>query len=148
MEKEEILLQDYKEFKENLVNLNRTLIFVYDIFLQKKDEFEEENEEELLLKNNKYSKNDEIEIKNLEEKFKECLLENDFDNYFDLYRECKSVVEFIEQDLSLINSCFKMKADKEVLIYNYAKLDAGKKEIKLILENLDNVILKISKLKK
>ena len=148
MEKEEILLQNLKEFKEDLIDLNRTLIFICDIFLQKKEEFEEENNEKLSLENNKYTKSNEEEIKNLQDKINECLKENDFENYFDLYRECKSVIEFIEQDLALINSCFKMKIDKEILIYNYSKLDASKKEVKLILDNLDNVILKVSKLKK
>ena len=56
MEKEEILLQNLKEFKEDLIDLNRTLIFICDIFLQKKEEFEEENNEKLSLENNKYSK--------------------------------------------------------------------------------------------
>lgn len=148
MEKEEILLQELKEFKENLIDLNRTLIFVSDIFLQKKEEFEEENNEKLSLENSKYTKNNEEEIKNLESKISVSLKENDFENYFDLFKECKSIAEFIEQDLALINSCFKMKTDKEILVYNYSKLDASKKEIKLILDNLDSVILKVSKLKK
>mgnify|MGYP004491733535 FL=1 len=148
MEKEEILLENFKDFKENLIDFNRTLIFIYDIFLQKKEEFEEKSGEIVSVDNCKYTESNNEELTELSSKTEECLKENAFDNYYDIYREFTQKLEFMEQDLSLINSCFKVKIDKEILIYNYAKLNLMKSEIKLMKDNVDELINRVEKLKK
>lgn len=146
MNQEEILLENLKDFKENLIDFNRTFIFVNDIFLQKKEEFEEENNENLNVDDCKYNQNNNEELAELSNKIEECLKENAFENYFDIYKEFCQKQEFMEDDLSLINSCFKVKIDKEILIYNYAKLNLIKNELKLMLDNIDKIIEKESKL--
>ena len=46
MEKEIILLENLKDFKIEAKELNRNFVFIYDLFLQKKEEFELKRQKE------------------------------------------------------------------------------------------------------
>lgn len=143
MEKEEILLENYKELKENLVKFNRNLVFICDVYNQKLDEIEEEldkkifnvNESKLYIKSLQ-------ELDELKQKIDRCLKDFNFNSSFDVYKIFLTIFETLESDLFLINSyplsqSFVKNNVDEVFLFNLANLSVIKCQIKIMLENLD-----------
>lgn len=147
MGKEEILIESYKELKDNLTEFNRNIIFIDDILTQKIEEFEEENNEKLNFNSNKFTLEHEQDLNELENKINESLINKYFDNYYDLFKFIKDKIEFFEGDLELISSSLNLKTSNEILLYNGSKIIEIKNQVKLVLNKIDEIIDNIKNLK-
>lgn len=148
MEKEEILYENYKEFKENLLDLKRNLVFVDDIYTQKLEEIEEKLSEKVFdLESSKYYQSFKGEIDELEDKISKALTDFNFNASFDVYKTFQNVFETVESDLSLINAyplkqSFVKNVVSDVFLYNLSSLKTAKEQIKLVFDNVDKLMEK------
>ncbi len=148
MEKEEILYENYKEFKENLLDLKRNLVFVDDIYTQKLEEIEEKLGEKVFdLESSKYYQSFKGEIDELEDKISKALTDFNFNASFDVYKTFQNVFETVESDLSLINAyplkqSFVKNVVSDVFLYNLSSLKTAKEQIKVVFDNVDKLMEK------
>lgn len=152
MEKEEILYEIYKEFKENLLDLKRNLVFVDDIYTQKLEEIEEKLGEKVFdLESSKYYQSFKGEIDELEDKISKALTDFNFNASFDVYKTFQNVFETVESDLSLINAyplkqSFVKNVVSDVFLYNLSSLKTAKEQIKVVFDNVDKLMEKTKNL--
>ena len=154
MEKEEILVANYKNLKENLVELNRNLVFIDDFYAQKLEEIEDELEKKIFcLEESKYYLSNQSDFDELETKINKCLKDFNFNSAFDVYKTFINLLETFESDLSLINSyplkqSFSKKIVDDVFLFNLSSLGTIKKQLKLMLDNIDEITDKAKNLNK
>ncbi len=152
MEKEEILYENYKEFKENLLDLKRNLVFVDDIYTQKLEEIEEKLGEKVFdLESSKYYQSFKGEIDELQNKISKALTDFNFNASFDVYKTFQNVFETVESDLSLINAyplkqSFVKNVVNDVFLFNLSSLKTAKEQIKVVFDNIDKLMEKTKNL--
>ena len=152
MEKEELLLENYKELKENLVEFNRNLVFVCDIYNQKFDEIKENIGKNFFnVENGKLYIKSLQELDELKQKIKNCFEDFNFNSSFDIYKTFLTIFETLQSDLFLINSyplsqSFIKNNVDEVFLFNLENLSVVKIQTKIMLENLDVLINKTNNL--
>ena len=147
MDKENLLIENLKEFNLNLTDFKRNVIFVNDVFLQKLEEFEEDGPPYKDITENDFYKSSIYKVEELKDKIEKGLTNFTFDSAFDLYKEFTCLLQIAEEDLVFINSMLNQEIDKKSCNYCLSELEIIKNEINLILENLDEIIAKLKNLK-
>lgn len=152
MQKEEILLENFKDFKANLNEFYRNLVFVSDVFWQKKEETEEELEKNIFEeKTSKLYMSTVPEIEELKQKIQNCFDDFNFNSSFDIYKTFTNLLETWQADLVLINS---FSADEvlennnvdRIFLFNLSFLEVLKIQTNIIKENIEKIILKTQNL--
>lgn len=152
MQKEEILLENFKDFKANLNEFYRNLVFVSDVFWQKKEEAEEELEKNIFEeKTSKLYMSTVPEIEELKQKIQNCFDDFNFNSSFDIYKTFTNLLETWQADLVLINS---FSADEvlennnvdRIFLFNLSFLEVLKIQTNIIKENIEKIILKTQNL--
>lgn len=148
LNKEEILYENYRDLKANLNEFYRNLVFVDDVFCQKKEEIEEELEKSIFEnESSRLYKNSVEEIADLKQKIELCFEDFNFNSSFDVYKTFSNLLETWQADLVLINSfstndVFENNKVDEVFLFNLSFLEVLKIETNIIRDRIDNLIEK------
>lgn len=147
MEKQKLLLENFKELKNSCNELNSQLTMLDDIFNQQLKVFEQKNNCKLDVKQSAYYQMNQTEIDRCASVINEALETVAFDNYFDACEQLKTVLEFMRDDLDVIYTSLSINSEKELLDYQFSQIDKYKKEMDLILNNIDALIDHLNSMK-
>lgn len=145
-EKKEIL-DKFLEFQQNILENNSEILLVYEEFKNIVNKFEKRHKCKVDVENlpiQEFNKKSTEELTNtIDNLLENSTVENyaDFSNYLDTY------LDFMISDINLTISCMKTNMSQPLIEYQYAQLVTFINENKIILNNMEQIIKNIEKLK-
>lgn len=150
MEKEyKQLNQVFKQLKEFYEYLAFQINTFEADFKQSLLDYEKQNNHKFVLEKISFFDFNKNEIEYTETLIKSALENVTIENYIDVYSKLNSINESITDDFNvLLDSALDSENSKEMLEFQYVQLDAFKKQLNIVLENIDTLICNAEKLSK
>lgn len=150
MEKEyKQLNQVFKQLKEFYEYLAFQINTFETDFKQSLLDYEKQNNYKFVLEKISFFDFNKNEIEYTETLIKSALENVTIENYIDVYSKLNSINETITDDFNvLLDSALDSENSKEMLEFQYVQLDAFKKQLNIVLENIDTLICNAEKLSK
>ena len=152
MEKEEVLLENYKDLEENLNEFRRNLIFIDDVYAQKLEEIEEDLEHKIFnLTDSKFYQTWQDDFVELKTKVDSCFKDFSFESAFDVYKTFTNLLETQESDILLVNGfplkqSYSKQGVSDVFLFNLSMLGSIKQQNDFMLSQIQKLESEINNL--
>lgn len=150
MEKEYKQLNEaFKQLKELFEYLDFQVKTFEANFKQSLLEYENQNNYKFVLEQISFYDFNKNEIEDTKTLVKNALENVSAENYVDVYSKLNSINENITDDLNvLLDSTMDSENSKEILEFQYVQVDTFKKQLSIVLENIDALIYNAEQLSK
>ena len=145
-EKKEIL-DKFLEFQQNILENNSEILLVYEQFKHILEKFEKHNKCKIDVENLPIQELNKKSIEELKNTIKDLLENPTYENYADFSDFLDSYIDFMVDDINIIISCMKPSMNQSLIEYQYAQFVTFINKNKTILDNMEQIIKNIEKLK-